>query len=192
MDYPKHQALPESPLKKAKSFIAYSSSSPSSSSIDLSSMSTNMAAATDLLLLATSLTQATDDPFYNGIIQMIGTCNTMITMQSVSIKSLEEKYAKSIVMPIEKFDALIKHVKTLEDRLEELEGKTKANTNHILELGQTVGEVVDTSDILESRLDSLEGRISSIQRLIIRSCRRKRKRSNDFSVSGGGVATSKR
>ena len=109
----------------------------------------------------------------------------MITMQSVSIKSLEEKYAKSIVMPIEKFDALIKHVKTLEDRLEELEGKTKANTNHISELGQTVGGVVDTSDILESRLDSLEGRISSIQRLIIRSCRRKRKRSNDFSVSGG-------
>ena len=109
----------------------------------------------------------------------------MITMQSVSIKSLEEKYAKSIVMPIEKFDALIKHVKTLEDRLEELEGKTKANTNHISELGQTVGGVVDTSDILDSRLDSLEGRISSIQRLIIRSCRRKRKRGNDFSVSGG-------
>jgi uncharacterized coiled-coil protein SlyX len=147
-------------------------------------MRMNMVAATDLLV--TSLTQATDaDPFYNGIIQMIGTCNTMITMQSVSIKSLEEKYAKSIVMPIEKFDALIKHVKTLEDRLEELEGKTKANTNHISELGQTVGGVVDTSDILESRLDSLEGRISSIQRLIIRSCRRKRKRSNDFSVSGG-------
>ena len=66
-------------------------------------------------------------------------------------------------MPIEKFDALIKHVKTLEDRLEELEGKTKANTNHISELGQTVGGVVDTSDILESRLDSLEGRISSNQ-----------------------------
>lgn len=120
---------------------------------------------------------------------MIGTCNTMITMQSVSIKSLEEKYAKSIVMPIEKFDALIKHVKTLEDRLEELEGKTKANTNHISELGRTVGRVADTTSdnlgILESRLDSLEGRISSIQRLIIRSCRRKRKRSNDFSVSGG-------
>eukprot|EP01083_Nonionella_stella_P191730 709426_1 len=101
MDSSKHQALPESPLKKAKSFIAYSSSSPSSSSIDLSGMSMNMAAATDLLV--TSLTQATDaDPFYNGIIQMIGTCNTMITMQSVSIKNLEEKYAKSIVMPIEK------------------------------------------------------------------------------------------
>ena len=55
MDHPKHQALPESPLKKAKSFIAYSSSSPSSSSIDLSSMSMNMAAATDLLVTSLKL-----------------------------------------------------------------------------------------------------------------------------------------
>ena len=189
MNHPMYnQALPESPLKKAKSFIASSSSSPSSTSIDLSSMSMNMA-ATDLSSLPVSSLipqQASGDPLYNGIIQMIATCNTLINVQSALIKNHEKKYDKSIVMPIEKFDTLIRHVKTLEDRLEELEGKTKANTNHISELGQTVGGVVDASDILESRLESLEGRVSSIQRLIIRSCRRKRKRGSDSSVGVGG------
>ena len=112
----------------------------------------------------------------------MGTCNTMINTQAASIntiKDLEEKYAKSsIVMPNEKFDhAIIKHVMTLEERLERLEGNTRVTTQLIAELPKLVGGAgITTSDILESRIDSLTSRLSSIERLIVRFSGRKRKR----------------
>ena len=181
MVYPKHQAQPESPQKKVKTSNITSSSSPPSSSIDLrSSCRMNMGmAATNLLVTSPSLALAEDN---KGINEMMGTCNTMINTQAASIntiKDLEEKYAKSsIVMPNEKFDhAIIKHVKTLEERLERLEGNTRVTTELIAELPKLVGGAgITTSDILGSRIDSLTSRLSSIERLIVRFSGRKRKR----------------
>ena len=133
-------------------------------------------AATNLLVTSPSLALAEDN---KGINEMMGTCNTMINTQAASInviKDLEEKYAKSsIVMPNEKFDhAIIKHVKTLEERLERLEGNTRVTTELIAELPKSTG--ITTSDILGSRIDSLTSRLSSIERLIVRFSGRKRKR----------------
>ena len=136
-------------------------------------------AATNLLVTSPSLALAEDN---KGINEMMGTCNTMINTQAASIntiKDLEEKYAKSsIVMPNEKFDhAIIKHVKTLEERLERLEGNTRVTTELIAELPKLVGGAgITTSDILGSRIDSLTSRLSSIERLIVRFSGRKRKR----------------
>ena len=138
-------------------------------------------AATNLLVTSPSLALSEDNSFYKykGINEMMGTCNTMINTQAASInviKDLEEKYAKSsIVMPNEKFDhAIIKHVKTLEERLERLEGNTRVTTELVTELPKSTG--ITTSDILGSRIDSLTSRLSSIERLIVRFSGRKRKR----------------
>ena len=141
-------------------------------------------AATNLLVTSPSLALAEDNSFYKykGINEMMGTCNTMINTQVASInviKDLEEKYDKSsIVMPNEKFDhAIIKHVKTLEERLERLEGNTRVTTELIAELPKSVGGAgITTSDILGSRIDSLTSRLSSIERLIVRFSGRKRNR----------------
>ena len=79
-------------------------------------------AASTINLPVTSLSLAEDNSsFYKGISDMLSTCNTMINMQEASInaiKNLQEKYTKSsIVMSNEKFDALMKHVGALEERI---------------------------------------------------------------------------
>ena len=101
----------------------------------------------------------------------------MIEMQQTSIKNIEEGYAKSTAMFMNKFDVLLNHVKALEERLEDIEGKATTNTKHISELDQAVAGSTDTlSDILESRLRSLSKRVSSIEHLIILNGKRKRMR----------------
>ena len=138
-------------------------------------------AATNLLVTSPSLALPNPNSFYKGTNAVLGTCNTLINTQVASvnaIKDLEEKYGKSsIVMPNEKFDALIKHVKTLEERRERLEGNTRVTTELIAELPKLVGGAgVTTSDILGSLIDSLTSRLSSIERLIVRFSGQKRKR----------------
>ena len=102
----------------------------------------------------------------------------MIEMQQTSIKNIEEEYANSSAMcMMNKFDVLLNHAKTLEERLEDIEGKATTNTKHISELDQAVAGSTDTlSDILESRLRSLSKRVSSIEHLIILNGKRKRMR----------------
>ena len=55
------------------------------------------------------------------------------------------------------------------------EDQIKASNEDSAELNRAVGTFVDNADILESRLCSIEGRVSSVERLIIRSRKRKRK-----------------
>ena len=166
MVYPKHQALPPSPHKKVKTFMnmfPYSAAndemnttSPSSSS-NLSSPSPSQV-----------------DTF-SIIIEMMRNYNTMLENQRKSIKNLEDGYAKSTAMFINKFDVLLNHVKVLEERIKDIEGKATTNVKNISELGQAVGGFEDTSHILSRHIGSVESRISRIERLIIKSSR-KRKR----------------
>ena len=99
----------------------------------------------------------------------------MLEMQRTSIKNLEDGYAKSTAMLMNKFDVLLNHVKVLEERIQDIEGKATTNVKHISELGQVVGGFEDTSHILSRHIGSVESRISRIERLIIKSSR-KRKR----------------
>ena len=111
---------------------------------------------------------------FSIIFEMMKNYNTMIEMQQTSIKNIEEEYAKSTAMLINKFDVLLNHVKALEERLKDIEGKATTNTKHITELSSQL----PTSDVLESRLRLLGKRVSSVEHLIILNGSRKRMRSS--------------
>ena len=98
----------------------------------------------------------------------------MIEMQQTSIKNVEEDYAKSSAMFVNKFDVLHNHVKALEEIIKDIEGKATTNTKHITELSSQL----PTSDVLESRLRLLGKRVSSVEHLIILNGSRKRMRSS--------------
>ena len=172
MVYPKHQTLPPSPHKKAKTASNTSSYSLATDEMNTTSPSSNLSCSSD------SSTSSQVDTV-SIIFEMMKNYNTMIEMQQTSIKNIEEGYAKSTAMFMNKFDVLLNHVKALEERLEDIEGKATTNTKHISDLGQAVGGSTDTlSDILESRLRSLSKRVSSIEHLIILNGQRKRVRSS--------------
>ena len=106
---------------------------------------------------------------------MLGNCKTMIAINISTIKTIEEENAKNTAMLNRKIGELVHHIKSLEQRLGDTEDQTKASNEDSAELNQAVGAFVDTTDILESRLGSIEGRVSSIERIIIRSRKRKLK-----------------
>ena len=112
------------------------------------------------------------------ICDMLGNYNTMIAANTASIKKLEGDTAESSKAMNEKFDKLLNHVKNIDERLKDIEDKTETHTEQVADLGQAVGAFVDTADILESRLGSIERRVSSIERLLIRSSKGKRKQAN--------------
>ena len=99
----------------------------------------------------------------------------MLGMQQTSIKNLEDGYAKRTAMFINKFDVLLNHAKALEERIKDIGDKATTDTKHISELGQAVGGFEDTSGILSRHVGSVDSRVSRIERLIIKSSR-KRKR----------------
>ena len=163
MVYPKHQTLPPSPHKKAKTASnTYSYSLANDEMNTTSPPSSNLSSSSPVDTVSI-------------IFEMMKNYNTMIEMQQTSIKNVEEEYAKSSAMFVNKFDVLHNHVKALEERIKEIEGKATTNVKHISELGQAVGGFEDTSHILSRHIGSVESRISRIERLIIKSSR-KRKR----------------
>ena len=156
MVYPKHQVLPSSPRKKVKtSTAAYDFKTSTTQTIDIASNFSDEA------------------NYFTAICEMLVNCNTMIATNIAYIKKIEEENAKNTAMLDKKFDELVHHAKSLEQRLEDTEDRTNTSNEDSAELNRAVGTFVDSGDILESHLGSIEGRVSSIERLIIRSRKRK-------------------
>ena len=106
---------------------------------------------------------------------MIINCTAMIAENTSSIKKLEEASAKKAEAMDEKFAEFLQHIKSLEERINAIEGQTQANNEAIGELDREAEALVDTAGILEKRLSSVVLRVSSIESLIIRSRKRKLK-----------------
>ena len=160
MVYPKHHALPTSPRKKVKtSTMANYFKTSTTTTIDVASSSNFSDQANKFAVIC----------------EMLGNCNTMIATNILTIRKIEEENAKNTAVLNKKFGELLHRVKNLEQRLGDTEDQTKASNEDSAELNQAVGAFVDTTDILESRLGSIEGRVSSIERIIIRSRKRKLK-----------------
>ena len=158
MVYPKHQVLPPSPHKKVKtSTVTNDFKTSTTQTIDIASNFSD---------------QANE---FTAICEMLGNYSTMIARNLSTIKTIEEENAKNTAMLNRKIGELVHHVKSLEQRLGDTEDQTKASNEDSAELNRAVGTFVDTADILESHLGSIEGRVSSIEHLIIRSRKRKLK-----------------
>ena len=157
MVYPKQLVQPPSPPKEAKTpDTAYSTAKPDD--------------------VASSIIPRQADVF-SIICDMMGNYNRMIEAHESSIKKIEEQHAKDTAKLTESFDALLQHVKGLEERLGEIEDQAKTSLRDGMRMNRAVGTIVDTMGILQSRLGSVESRVSSIERLIVRSRNsRKRKR----------------
>ena len=172
MVYPKHQALPPSPHKTAKT------SNTSSYSVNNEMNTTSPSSSSSSSNLSSDYDSYSSSPSqvdsFSIIFEMMKNYNTMIEMQQTSIKNVEEEYAKSSAMFVNKFDVLHNHVKALEERIKEIEGKATTNTKHIAELSSQL----PTSDVLESRLRLLTKRVSSVEHVIILNGSRKRMRSS--------------
>ena len=67
------------------------------------------------------------------------------------------------------------HKSAFSQRLGDTKDQTKASNEDSIELNRAIGTFVDTADIIESRLGAIEGRVSIIERIIIRSRKRKLK-----------------
>lgn len=113
---------------------------------------------------------------FEAMCDMMDNFNTMIAMNTSSIRQVEEDNIKSTATWNRKFDVLLHQVKILDRRLEDIEHRTKANTRGSTALSHAAGTFVDSTDIMESRLSSIESRVSSIERLLIQSRKRKRSR----------------
>ena len=111
---------------------------------------------------------------FEAMCDMMDNFNTMIAMNTSSIRQVEEDNIKSTSTRKMKFDALLHQVKALDQRLEDIEDQTKANARDSTALSHAIGTFVDSTDIMESRLSSIESRVYSIERLLIQSRKRKR------------------
>ena len=109
------------------------------------------------------------------ICEMLSNCNIMIATDMSTTKTIEEENAKNTAMLDKTVGELIHHAKSLEQRLGGTKDQTKASNEDSAELNQAVGTFDDTTDILESRLCSTEGLVSSIERLIVLSRKQKQK-----------------
>ena len=109
------------------------------------------------------------------VCNMLINCTAMIATNTSSIKKLEEASAKKAEAMDEKFAEFLQHIKSLEERINAIEGQTQANNEAIGELDREAEALVDTAGILEKRLCSVMLRVSSIESLIIRSRKRKLK-----------------
>mmetsp|Transcript_10026 Transcript_10026/g.18361 ORF Transcript_10026/g.18361 Transcript_10026/m.18361 type:complete len:163 (+) Transcript_10026:116-604(+) len=160
MVYPKHQALPSSSHKKIKSSAVGS---------DFETPAT------------TTTTYAASDVSYRGgkftvICDMLGNYNTMIAKGMSTIKKMEETTAKSNALMNEKFDDILQRIQSLDQRLGDIEFQTKTNAEDSVRSSRAIDDVFDTVRVLESRMGSIERRVSGIERLILRSRKRRRTR----------------
>ena len=96
-----------------------------------------------------------EDPLAVAICDILFNVNAAIAQNVSSIKRLEEEHSKNTEVMNEKFDALLQHVKSLEDRLKGIEDQTQANA--------------DAIGVFERCQRDLVLRVSSIESLIIRS-----------------------
>ena len=93
--------------------------------------------------------------FAVAICDILFSVNATIAQNVSSIKRLEEANIKNTEVMNEKFDTLIQHIRSLEDRLKGIEDKAKANA--------------DAIGAFERRQRDLVLRVSSIESLVIRS-----------------------
>jgi hypothetical protein len=96
-----------------------------------------------------------EDPLAVAICDILFNVNAAIVQNVSSIKRLEEASTKNTEVMNEKFDALLQHVKSLEDRLKGIEDQTQTNA--------------DAIGVFERCQRDLVLRVSSIESLIIRS-----------------------
>ena len=178
MVYPKSQALPPSPSKLARmsSNNSASSKKDDDTNIITSNISPLRIQYPQAQVATTQVVSLGDAAALSLIIGMIDNCNTMISMQTDAIKSMQEGHSESCALFINKFAVLVSHVKNLEDRITAIEGQSKANTKQITELEQAIDGTADTLDIIQSLLGTTASRVSRIENLIIRSSSKKRKR----------------
>ena len=71
------------------------------------------------------------DPLAVEICDILFNVNAAIAQNVSSIKRLEEEHSKNTEVMNEKIDALVQHVKSLEDRLKGIEDQTQANADAI-------------------------------------------------------------
>ena len=93
--------------------------------------------------------------FHVAICDILVHVNAAIAHTVSSIKKLEEASTKNAEMMNERFDTLLQHIKSLEDRLKGIEDQTQANA--------------DAIGVFERCQRDLVLRVSSIESLIIRS-----------------------
>ena len=178
MVYPKSQALPPSPSKLAR--MSSNNTSQQKNDDDTTIITSNISPLRiqypQAQVATTQVVSLGDAAALSLIIGMIDNCNTMISMQTDAIKSMQEGYSESCALFIKKFDVLVSHVKNIDDRITAIEGETNANTKQITELEQAIDGTSDTLDIIQSLLGTTASRVSRIENLIIRSSSKKRKR----------------
>ena len=97
----------------------------------------------------------------------------IVAPNTSSVKKLEEANTKHAETTEEKSGAILQHVKSIEERVKDIEGQTMATTELIEELDHIFGPHIDSVGVLEKHLGSIEKHISSIERLIVRSRKRK-------------------
>ena len=155
MVYPKHQALDPSARKKVKTSTT-TNDTPTTTTIDIASKFSDQ--ANESAVICEMLGNCYNDcyKYVNNQDNWRGKCQEHSDLN----KTVSE---------------LLHHIKSLEQRLEDTKDQIKASNEDSAELNQAVGTFVDTADILESHLGSIEGRVSSIEHLIIRSRKRKLK-----------------
>eukprot|EP00584_Thalassiosira_punctigera_P009253 CAMPEP_0172535940 /NCGR_PEP_ID=MMETSP1067-20121228/7767_1 /TAXON_ID=265564 ORGANISM="Thalassiosira punctigera, Strain Tpunct2005C2" /NCGR_SAMPLE_ID=MMETSP1067 /ASSEMBLY_ACC=CAM_ASM_000444 /LENGTH=164 /DNA_ID=CAMNT_0013320911 /DNA_START=34 /DNA_END=528 /DNA_ORIENTATION=- len=159
MVYPKHQALPSSPHKKAKtSTVTNDAETPIAPTTDAASDSSDP--------------RSDQANAFDVICEMLGNYNAMMSAIAASVKRLEEESAKNAALLNEKFDELLHRVERLEQRVGDIEDRTEANAESGAEMSRAVDALAGTAGILESRLGSMERRVF---RLVVRSSKRKRK-----------------
>ena len=90
-----------------------------------------------------------------------------------SVKKLEDANTKHAETTEKTSGAILQHVKSIEERVKDIEGQTLATTELIEEIDQIFGPHIDSACVLEKHLGSIEKHISSIERLIVRSRKRK-------------------
>mmetsp|Transcript_22768 Transcript_22768/g.41081 ORF Transcript_22768/g.41081 Transcript_22768/m.41081 type:complete len:170 (-) Transcript_22768:86-595(-) len=164
MVYPKHQALSSTPPRKKVKTLT---------------MSNNNFKTT-----ATTTTDAAsdDEPYqensFTVIYEMFSNYNTMLATNMLAIKKMKEKNAKDTALLNGKLGDILRRVRSLDRRLGDLEVETKANTENNVKSSRAVGALFHNAYILESRVSSVERCVSSINRLILRSKKRKRARAD--------------
>ena len=110
---------------------------------------------------------------FNIMQETMERCNTMIAMNTSSIKAIEEASDKNTATMNRKLGILARHVQTLEERIHDIEDHAKSSDEAHAEVTGAVGAFVDSAGILESRIGSVAYRISKIESLVIRSRKRK-------------------
>ena len=110
---------------------------------------------------------------FNTIQEIMARYNTMIAMNTSSIKAIEVDSTNNTATMNRKLAVLARHVQTLEEHIDEIEDQAKSSDEAHAEVTGVVGAFVDSADILESRISAVAFRVSKIESLIVRSRKRK-------------------